>query len=83
MKLKRIFLLSWKKILLILISWVVTVFLHNLVYGLFQDFFVSHGTNEPFFFIIFMFVIPLYLLICLVYTAVYCIKIKIKPHKKS
>ena len=82
MKLKSIFLLTWKKILLIPISWVVAVLLHNLVYGLFQDFFDSHGTDEPFFFIIAMLVIPLYLLICLVYTVVYYIKIKIKPHKK-
>ncbi len=83
MKLKNIFLFTSKKILLILISWVVAVLLHNLVYGLFQDFFDRHGTDEPFFGIIAMIVIPLYLLICLVYTGVYYIWIKIKPHKKS
>ena len=83
MKLKSIFLLTWKKILLILISLVVAVVLHNLVYGLFKDFFDSHGTDEPFFFIIAVIVIPLYLLICLVYSGVYYIWIKIKPHKKS
>ncbi len=70
MKLKSIFLLTWKKTLLVLISWVIAVLLHNLVYGLFQGFFERHETDEPFFFIIAMIVIPLYLLICLVYTVV-------------
>lgn len=52
MKLKSVFLLTSKKLLLITISWVVAVLLHNFVYGLFQDFFDSHETDEPFFFII-------------------------------
>jgi hypothetical protein len=81
MKLKSIFLLTSKKLLLILVSWVVAVVLHNLVYGLFQDFFDRHETDEPFFFIIAIIVIPLYLLICLVYTGVYYSKIK--PKEKS
>ena len=71
MKLKSIFLLTWKKILLIPLAWVVAILLHKLVYGLFKDFFDKHGGDEPFFFIIAMIVIPLYLLICLVYTIVY------------
>ncbi len=81
MKLKSIFLLTSKKLLLILVSWVVAVLLHNVVYGLFKDFFDSHETDEPFFFIIAMIVIPLYLLICLVYTGVYYFRIK--PQEKS
>jgi len=64
MKLKSIFLLTSKKLLLIPISWVVAVLLHNFVYGLFQDSFDSHETDEPFFFIIAMIVILLYLLTC-------------------
>ncbi len=64
MKLKSVFLLTSKKLLLIPISWVVVVLLHNFVYGLFQDFFDSHETDEPFFFIVAMIVIPLYLLTC-------------------
>jgi len=81
MKLKSIFLLTPIKLLLIPVSWVLAMLLHNFVYGLFKDFFDRHETDEPVFFLIAMVVIPLYLLICFVYTGVYFFKIK--PHEKS
>lgn len=73
MKIKNVFLLTWKKVLLILVAWVVAVLLHNFVYGLFKEFFNSHGGDEPFFFIIAVIVIPFYLFVSFVYTIVYFI----------
>jgi len=70
----KYFLLSWKKILLIALSWIVAVILHNLVYGLFKTYFDSHGGDEPFFFIIAVIVIPLYFFVCLIYSLIFWIK---------
>jgi len=74
MKIRNILLLTWKKILLILVAWVYAVLLHNLVYGLFKDYFDRHGGDEPFFFLIAIIVIPLYVLISLIYTIIFYIK---------
>ena len=81
MKIKNIFLLTFKKILLILVAWIWALLLHNFVYGLFKEFFDSHGGDEPFFAIIAVIVIPLYLLISLVYTIVFYVRKK--THKKT
>lgn len=71
MKIGRLFLLSWKKVLLIFGALFVSFLLHGLVYGLFKSYFDRHGGDEPFFFFITVIVIPLYVLISLVYTIVY------------
>ena len=71
MKIGNLFLLSWKKVLLIFGVLVVSLVLHGLVYGLFKGYFDRHGGDEPFFFLIVVIVIPLYVLISLAYTIVY------------
>ncbi|MEK6819765.1 MAG: hypothetical protein AABY03_01030 [Nanoarchaeota archaeon] len=55
------FLLNWKKSISIVGLWALAVFLHNMVYGL-------AGFEEPFFFLIAVFVIPAYLIASIVYT---------------
>lgn len=59
--------LTWRKLLAILAAWVLSVVLHNVVYGLFRDRFGPDG-DEPVFFLIAVVVIPVYLLVSLVYT---------------
>jgi len=71
MKIGNLFLLSWKKALLIFGALVVSLILHGLVYGLFKSYFDRHGGDEPFFFLIVVIVIPLYVLISLAYTIIY------------
>jgi len=63
-------LLSWKRILIIACAWVLSVLLHNIVYGLFYEHFSRTGGDEPVFFILAVFVIPLYFIISLVYTVI-------------
>lgn len=58
---KNIFLLSWKKFGLIIVSWFVSVILHNFLSFLF-------GFEEPVFFIIAVFVVPIYFLVCVFST---------------
>jgi hypothetical protein len=74
MKFENFFLLTWKKVLWIIIAWIAAVLLHNFVYGLFKGFFDRTGGDEPFFFLIAVVVIPLYLFISIVYTIVLRIK---------
>jgi hypothetical protein len=63
------FLLSWKKVAIILIAWIASVILHNLVYVIFSDYFnATIGGDEPFFFLIAIFVIPLYVVVLIIYT---------------
>ena len=61
MKIEKFFILSWKKILLLVLIWFVAVILHNAVDVIFH-------IEEAFFFIIAIFVIPLYFMISLIYT---------------
>lgn len=63
-------LLSWKRVLIIACAWVLSVVLHNVVYGLFYEHFSRTGGDEPVFFILAIFVIPLYFIISLVYTVI-------------
>ena len=65
----KLFLLTWKKLLLIPGAWFLCVLLHNAIYGLFQSFF-EPGGDEPFFFLLAVVVIPIYTLACLVFSAV-------------
>ena len=73
-KFNKYFLLSWKKLVIIIIVWFLAVILHNLVYGVFKTWFDANGGDEAFFFIIAIFVIPIYFLICLVYSLIFVIK---------
>jgi len=70
MKFDRYLLLSWKRVLIIACAWMLSVLLHNLIYGLFYDYFWRTGGDEPVFFILAVFVIPLYFIISLVYTVI-------------
>lgn len=70
MKLDKCLLLSWKRVLIIGCAWVLSVLLHNLIYGLFYDYFRRTGDDEAVFFILAVFVIPLYFIISVVYTVI-------------
>ena len=54
---------SWKKLIVIVVLWIVFVILHNLIYGL-------AGVDEAIFFILAIFGLPFYLLIIVAYTIV-------------
>ncbi|MFA5174024.1 MAG: hypothetical protein WC438_02485 [Candidatus Pacearchaeota archaeon] len=76
LKLKKIFLLSWKKTTIIIFSWLTSVLLHNLVSSLLN-------IEEAFFFIIATIIIPAYLIICVVYTLIIMVlKRKISKRKR-
>ncbi|MHA1190875.1 MAG: hypothetical protein ACTSP9_01095 [Promethearchaeota archaeon] len=64
------FLLSWKKVAIILIAWIASVILHNIIYAIFYDYYNAIGGDEAFFFLIAIFVIPLYLLVSIIYTII-------------
>lgn len=64
-----LFLLTWKKLLLIPAAWLLCVILHNAIYGIFQSFF-EPGGDEPVFFLLAVVVIPIYALVSLVYSLV-------------
>jgi hypothetical protein len=63
-------LLGWKRVLIIACAWVLSVVLHNVVYGLFYQHFSRTGGDEAVFFILAIFVIPLYFIFSLVYTVI-------------
>ena len=62
------FLLTWRKALLVVAIWGACVVLHNLTYALLVKFWGFKG-DEPFFFMLAVVVIPLYVLVALGYTA--------------
>ena len=66
-KLDKFLLLSWKRFLFIVVLWIVSFILHNLIYALLY----SKGVNdEAFFFILTTIIIPLYFLVSLIYSLV-------------
>lgn len=67
MKGKKFFLLSWRKLWVIVVTGFVSIILHNLVSGLI-------GEEEVFFFILVVFIIPTYTLIAIPVTVVGYIK---------
>jgi len=67
MKGKNFFLLSWKKLWIIVITGFTSIVLHNLVSGLI-------GIEEAFFFIIVVFIIPIYTLIAVLFTMISFVK---------
>ena len=71
MKLKDLFLFSWKKLLMIIVLWIVSVLLHNFLSALI-------GIEEPVFFLIAVIVLPIYFLIIIIYSIIY----KLKSRKK-
>jgi len=79
-KLDKWFLLTWKKICLIIISWFVAVILHNFVYGIFKKYYDARGGDEAFFFIIAIIIIPIYFIFSITYSLFWLIKRK-KKHK--
>ena len=70
MKFDKYLLLSWKRVLIIACGWILSVLLHNLIYGLFYEHFRRTGGDEPVFFILAVIVIPLYFIISLGYTLI-------------
>lgn len=68
MNLEKYLLLNWKKVLIIIIAWILSVILHNLTYAMFYQHFSKTGGDEPVFFIIAVIIIPLYFIISVVYT---------------
>ncbi len=79
----KYFLLSWRKVWIIIVSWFVAVILHNLFYGLFKSYFDATGGDEPVFFIIATILIPIYVLIVIVYSLVKLINKRLKMAKKK
>lgn len=83
MKLEKYFLLNWKKVGIIIIAWIVAVLLHNGIYALFYEYYSKTGGDEAVFFIIAVFIIPLYFVISLIYTIFYHVKRSVKAKRVS
>ncbi len=76
LKTKDLLLLSWRKAWIIVVTGFVSIVLHNLISGLF-------GVEEAFFFILVIFVLPIYVLIAIFYSLFYlATKKKVKKKKK-
>jgi len=67
MKRKNFFLLSWKKVWILVVTGFVSIVLHNLISGLM-------GIEEAFFFIVVVFIIPIYTLIAILFTLISFVK---------
>jgi hypothetical protein len=65
--LDRFLRLTWTKVLLIIAAWVLCVVTHNAIYALFREYFGPNG-DEPFFFLLAVVVIPLYVGVAVLYT---------------
>lgn len=65
--LDRFLYLNWRKIAVVVGLWFACVLLHNLIYGLFREFYGPNG-DEAFFFILAIIVIPIYSVVAIVYT---------------
>ena len=68
MSFQKFFLISRKKLWIIIVSWVVAVILHNFLSNLLVD----PPINGSFFFVMSIIVIPLYFLIVLIYSLIKC-----------
>lgn len=66
---KKLFLLSWKKLWLIIVIGFISILLHNLISALVK-------IEEPVFFIIAVIIIPIYFLISAIYSIIFIIKNK-------
>lgn len=63
-------LLNIRKIVILIAAWFVCVILHNAVYRLLYNYYSANNSDEAFFFIIAMIVIPAYAIISLIYTII-------------
>ena len=59
--LKKLFLLSWRNLWVVVVLGFVSILLHNFWYGIF-------GFEDVVFFSIVIFIIPIYLIISIIYT---------------
>jgi hypothetical protein len=59
-----LFLFSWRKLWMIVVAGFVSIVLHNLISALFN-------TEEAFFFIVVIFVIPIYFVVMVVYSIIH------------
>ena len=66
-KADKYFLLSWRKMWIIVVGGFVSILLHNLISALFNF-------EEALFFIIVIFVIPIYLIVSIIYSLIKLIK---------
>jgi len=66
-KFDKYFLLSWRKLWIIVVSGFVGIILHNLLSALL-------GVEEAFFFILVVFVIPIYFIISVIYSLIKFLK---------
>jgi hypothetical protein len=64
---EKLFLLSWKKIWIIVVVGFVSIMLHNAFYALF-------GFEEFVFFLIVVVILPIYLIISIIYSLIKLIK---------
>ncbi len=69
-KIDKWLLLTPLRFFIIIGAWILAMVLHNLIYALFYNYFLSTGGDEPFFFIFAAIIIPLYFIICFVYTLI-------------
>jgi len=67
MKGKNFFLLSWKKLWVIVVGGFASIILHNLISGLM-------AVEEVFFFVIVVFIIPIYTLIAIPFSVISFVK---------
>jgi hypothetical protein len=65
--LKNIFLLSWKRVGMVVVVGVVSILLHNFISALI-------GIEEAFFFILVIFILPIYILIAGIYSIIHYFK---------
>lgn len=63
----ELFLLSWKKLLMLVIVGIVSILAHNFISG-----FV--GFEDPIFFSLVVFILPIYFLICMVYSLIFVVR---------
>lgn len=69
MNISKFFLLTWKKVWVIIVGGFISILLHNLISGLL-------GVEEAFFFFLVVFVIPAYLIISIPFTIINSMKKK-------
>ena len=62
-------------------AFILAVVLHNMIYALFYSYYSRTGGDEPVFFIIAVFVIPLYFLISVGYTIFHHVKKRVKKKR--
>ncbi len=75
-KFDKWFLLTWRKVWIIVVGWFLAIVLHNLFYALSEITGKNLAIGEVFFFFLASILIPLYFMMCLVYTLIKMIKDK-------